>query len=308
MVGILVFIHHQITIALLITLQHVRVLHKQIHRAAEQIIEIHGIGVLKTFLVQAVTVRNLFAAEIASHLLRIFLRRQQAVLCPADLAEYGFVAERLFFHIGQLHAFLHQPPAVIRIVNSKVGGIAEIFAFPPKNTRTEGVKGTCHNLLAFAAQHIGQAFLELACRFIGKGDRQNPPGRTRIHRTQRSRLGGHRTGPRGTILQQIPVLLRQGDGHFAAGVRTAVFDHIGNTVDQHGCLAASGPRQNQQSALRMEDRLLLLFIHPGELPLHNLLSQSVKGVNILHNLSSKRLVTAMGGCSCHPPIAHFVYP
>ena len=53
-IGILVFIHHDISEAFLIDVEHIRIRFKDFHRFHDEIIEIHGVVASQLFLISAV--------------------------------------------------------------------------------------------------------------------------------------------------------------------------------------------------------------------------------------------------------------
>ncbi len=207
-VGILVFVDHQIPEAVLIFLQNIRLGFKQFHRAYQQIVKIHGVGILQSLLIQAIAIGYLFQAKIVAGLNGKFLRRQKIVLCAADLTENGLVTHHTLLDAQRLHALLHQAAAVVRIVDGEMRGIAECTAILTQNTGAEGVKGAGNDLSAFVTEHGFQTILQLTGSLVGKGDGKNAPCRAGVNRTQRVQSAVRRKRSVRIMTQGVERLLR----------------------------------------------------------------------------------------------------
>ena len=83
-VGVLIFVHHQIAVAVLIPLQHIRTGQKQLNRLDQQVVKIQRVRLLEPPLIDRVALSDFFQTEIVSDLFGIFIGREQRVLGAAD--------------------------------------------------------------------------------------------------------------------------------------------------------------------------------------------------------------------------------
>ena len=122
------------------------------------------------------------------------------------------------------------------------------------------------------AQHGAQTFFQLPCRLVGKGDGQHVPGAGRAHGeigrfARQVAAGGHGSA------QVVEILLGDGAGQLFAAVGRAKADDVGDAVDQHGGLAGTGTRQNQQWAFGGKDGLALHGVQFGKAGFDILIAQ-----------------------------------
>ncbi len=193
-VGILKLIHQHVAKTLLPASQDIFFVAQQMHGEHDQVAEVEGIGEPQPLLVEVVDPHQLLAAKIVPVTL---LGQQAAVFEPIDgrggrTGLEGFLGNtQLLEHIPQ-QAFL-----VLVVVNGEIGGIAEHRNFAPQNTHAEGMK--CRHPGQFAAaQQLLDALAHLAGRLVGKGHRQNLPGRHTVFADQPGDAMSQSTGFAGT--------------------------------------------------------------------------------------------------------------
>ncbi len=80
-IGVLVFVHHQITKPILITGQHLRAGFEQFHRFHDQVVKIQRVAFPKRLLIFHVSPGDPFHMEIPHRLYLIILRGHQFVFC-----------------------------------------------------------------------------------------------------------------------------------------------------------------------------------------------------------------------------------
>ena len=127
---------------------------------------------------------------------------------------------------------------------------------------------------AVFGKHLREPVLDLVCRFVGKGDRQNPIGltglcgkfgeqRQNVRRRQDLRRPFH---ARNLFFGQI---LRDA----ILKIRVAVFDQKGNAAHENGGFSAPRSCQYQQRTVHGKDRFPLPFVQIAE----RLIKQSAFG-------------------------------
>lgn len=251
----------------MVPLQDFGELLEQPHGLVQQIVKIHRIRLCQSILVHLVAGGDLLFAEIAARLRLKFGGRQQAILCASQLVEDGFVPQHLFLNVQRFHALFHQPAAVVGIVDREMRGIAELFPLAAQDACAKRVEGARHHFAAVFAQHLGKPLFQLARRFVGEGDREDPPRGTSVHRAQLRDMVIHRHFAAGAAQKQLPILVRQLVRHGFGMVSATVADDLRHAVDQHRCFAGTGAGEQQQRAIGVEHRLLLPVVHTGKLPL-----------------------------------------
>ena len=130
------------------------------------------------------------------------------------------------------------------------------------------MEGGSLNVQRLFAQHPLQTFLELTGSLVGEGDGKDVPWLDRTVGDQSGKAVAvdvtvvqFAVEP---VLQKGKVLLADKRRDVLAVVGVAKFDHVGDTVDHHGGLAAACARQNQDGAFGLKDRLTLFVIHVGK--------------------------------------------
>ena len=184
------------------------------------------------------------------------------------MARWG---QGLLGDVQVLHHGLHQPAAVVGVVDGEVGRVAQPVPVPAQNAGTAGVEGGGPHVAALGAQHLGEAVFQLPGGLVGKGDGHDPPGGAGGD----GQPGPDHVGEGGVPLYIVPagVLVLGGEEEVIAVVGPAVADDIGDAVDQHRGLAGARTGQHQQGALGGEHRLFLAVVHPGKVTLQHLAAQ-----------------------------------
>ena len=69
------------------------------------------------------------------------------------------------------------------IVNGKTFRVTNPLNLSTQNSAASGVEGHSPNIFCLRAKHIGKAFFQLICSFVGKGDGDYRPGCGRVQFT-----------------------------------------------------------------------------------------------------------------------------
>ena len=149
--------------------------------------------------------------------------------------------------------------------------IAETVAVAAQDAGTDRMEGAGPDVQRFIAQKGPQTVFELVRGLVGEGDGQDLPGLCGVHREQVLYIEGQ-------LLEfAVEIVLHElhvGFGDRAAEliglVRLAVFDDVGDAVDEDRGLPRPGAGQDQERTFRRRDRLQLPVVHPGEFPFDDL--------------------------------------
>ena len=188
MVGILILIHHDVAVAPLVFLQHLRELLEQPDGKQDDIVKIEGVGLPEHFLVQGVDLGGHLQGKVVAGVLPQPVGGQQLVLGAADIAQQGFGAKVPVAEIQLGHGVLDDPHAVVGIVDGEIPAVAQRLNLAAQDTGTGRVKGGRVDLLAPCAQHGGQPRAQLPRRLVGEGDGKDIPWGGNFVRQQRIRL------------------------------------------------------------------------------------------------------------------------
>ena len=251
-VGVLILVDQHILEAPLPVEAHLLLLLQQLYREEDQVVKVHGVGGEHPAHILAVDFADADAADIPalSGTVQIVPGADAAVLCPADLAQHGFWREHLVIQIHVLQDAFEQAQAVRRVIDGKAAGKAQPLRVPPQNAHAGGVEGAGPDVIGLRPQHPFQPLFQFPRRLVGEGDGQDAPG-------------GHRVQGRNALClfpapqQDLQLPLIGIGGHFVAVPRPAVFQQIGNAVNQHSGLAAARPCQDQQRPFGGQHRLPL---------------------------------------------------
>ena len=103
------------------------------------------------------------------------LRQHHFVLCPGndryDLPNW----ESLLIQIQFLETVLDHTFAVIRIIDGKIFGIADLLDIPPQDADTGGVERRRPYVPGLLPQHPLQTLLQFIGCLVGKGNGQHFP-------------------------------------------------------------------------------------------------------------------------------------
>ena len=194
------------------------------------------------------------------------LRADQLILPAAHLVDGGLDGQE-FIIDAQLFIYgFHYTLGIVCIIDGKAAGVADLFGPAAQNAHTGRVEGGGKHFVPFlAAQHPAQAFLQLPCCLVGKGNGHHVPAAHRVaaqHPVQPA--GGVCTGHNGGA-QGFDVLLGHRAGRFFGAVRRAEPDKVCDAVDQHGGLTAAGTGKDEQRAIRGKHSLPLHIVQAAEL-------------------------------------------
>ena len=264
--GILILIHQQVAVLVLVELPHVRVFSQQLHRLVDEVVKIERTGLFQLFLVSCVDAGGLGALHVSGVVCKRLLRADQLILPAAHLVDGGFDGQKFIIDAQLFIHRFHYTLGIVCIIDGKAAGVADFFGPAAQNAHTGRVEGGGEHFVSFlAAQHPAQAFLQLPCRLVGKGNGHYVPAAHRIaaqHSVQPA--GGIGTGHNGGA-QSLDVLLGHRAGRFLGAVRRAKPDEVGDAVDQHSGLAAAGTGKDEQRAVRGKHSLPLHIVQAAEL-------------------------------------------
>ena len=280
-VGILIFVHHEIAEFVLVKLQHLRALLEQLHSFENQIVKIHGVGVPQALLIEGIGLGNLGKPEIQARLSGEFLRGNQGILGPGNLSQHRLYRQHLLLNAQGFQALLHA--GIVGVVNGEVAGIPQTVPVPAENPGAGGVEGRGPDVLPLLAQHGAETVFQLSGGLIGKGNGQNPPRGAGAYRQMAALLFGDggpllQISPAGSLLFFPAALIEPG-----AFISVSPADQAGNAIHQHSGFPAAGAGQNQQGAVHMENRLLLAVVHPGKLLFHDFPAQLQERFFLTHD-------------------------
>ena len=176
-VGILKLIHVDVLKLLAVFFQHlIGVIAEKPEQLKQQIVKVQRARTLATrhvFFINIYQIRAFGRTVFFHHfsLIAVQFRRNQVAFGQRNARTNG----RSIVHIGiQAHFFndrTNQTRCIIRIVNCKIGRIANFGGFSAQNTGKNSVKSTRPHLLRLRSHHLLDAVLHFAGRFIGKGER-----------------------------------------------------------------------------------------------------------------------------------------
>ena len=195
-------------------------------------------------LVFFIAVRDFLHPHILTGGLFKFFGRNERVFGAADFRQNRLVRQEAVFDIQKLLTFFHHALAVVGVVNREPIGKADAVCVAAQNPHTACVEGARPNVLRIFAEHAAEAFFQLVCRFISKGNRQNLPrlrgfgtkhiGNFRINRTVARKVGAH--------IRDIRVVGRAVGVVGSIGFAEA--QEVCNSVDKHRRFTAARARKN----------------------------------------------------------------
>ena len=230
------------------------------------VVKVQSTGLPQAALVLHVNFGDLGQAVVPGLLAlgQIFLRQLHGVLGPGDVPQHGPGRELLVVQVQVLQAVLDDPDGVVGVVDGEGGGEAQPVDVPAQDAHAGGVEGGGPHVLRLRPQHFGKAVLQLPGGLVGEGDGQNGPGGGGLQAAQallpRLVLRGRGDFSGGVVLQKGQVVGGHPLGHLLAVRSPSVLHQIGDSVDEHGGLAAPRPGQKEEGALGGQHRLLLLRV------------------------------------------------
>ena len=264
-VGVLVLVDEDIPELVLVMFPDLRLLFEEFDGVEDHVIEVHGVCLHEEFLVKRIALRILRQTDVPRRLLLIFRRRQQALLGMTDRRQDLLVRHDLVVDVQQALALFHDPLRVVSVIDGEVVRIAEAVAVAAQDAGADGMEGTGPDVQRFIAQKGSQTVFELVCRLVGEGDGEDLPGLCRVHREQVLHVEGKLLEfPVEVVLHELHVGFRDLSAEVVGLVRLAVFDDVGDAVDEDRGLPRPGAGQDQQRSFGRRDRLQLHVVHPGE--------------------------------------------
>ena len=181
-VGILILIHQDIIEAGGIFVANILMFSEELIGKRQQIIEIHGIGLLATLHVSHENLTNLRHLRTLvlledSRIALISRSTHQVVLRHRNLGMNGSRLILLIIQPHLLHYRLDQRARVTFVINGKVVVEADMLSLRSQDSGEDAVEGTHIEMLGEIISHqFSDTFLHLPCRLIGKGERHDAPG------------------------------------------------------------------------------------------------------------------------------------
>ena len=181
-VGILILIHQDIIEAGGIFVANILMLPEELIGKRQQIIEIHGIGLLAALHVSHENLTNLRDLRTLvlledSRIALISRSTHQVVLRHRNLGMNGSRLILLIIQLHLLHYRLDQRARVTFVINGKVVIEADMLSLRSQDSGEDAVEGTHIEMLGKIISHqFSDTFLHLPCRLVGKGERHDAPG------------------------------------------------------------------------------------------------------------------------------------
>ena len=239
---------------------------EQADGVVDQVVKIHRPGGKQALPVGLVHLADADAARVVRRLRarQILLRRDAGVLGAADLREHGAVRERLLVEIHLLENALDDRLTVRRVVDREAVWVAELVGIAPQDAHARGVERRGPDVRrGLGPEHALDAVLELVGRLVRERDGDDAPRLDRLDRRRPLRAPAlFRRQVR--ALEQREVRLRRRVRHLVGVRPAAVLDEIRDPVDEHRSFTAAGTGQQQQWALRSQDRFSLHIVQVRE--------------------------------------------
>ena len=181
-IGILILIHQDIIEAGGIFVANILMLPEELIGKRQQIIEIHGIGLLAALHVSHENLTNLRHLRTLvlledSRIALISRSTHQVVLRHRNLGMNGSRLILLIIQPHLLHYRLDQRARVTFVINGKVVAEADMLSLRSQDSGEDAVESTHIEMLGEIISHqFSDTFLHLPSRLVGKGERHDAPG------------------------------------------------------------------------------------------------------------------------------------
>ena len=281
MVRVLVLVNEDIAKFSLVILPDLREFLQEPDSVQNNIVKIQRTSGPQLFLVGQVDAADLLQAEIplGLGLVHEILGQLHLVLGAGDVAQDRPGREGLVVHVQFFEALLDDPQGVVCIIDRKGRWETQLFNIPPQNTHTGGVERRRPHVLGVWTDAVLQALFQFAGGFVGKGNRNNLPGRRRFQGAEQMGAGilllGV-VGRVGVVGQEIQICVLNIVRDLAGICSPAIAQEVGDAVDEHRRLPASGSGQQEQRPFRGQHAFQLAGVHPAELRGNNLPPQGGK--------------------------------
>ena len=269
MVGILVFIHQNVTELPLIVFPDVGILLQKLDGNINNVVKIQRIVVPQLLLIACISFGNGNCTDIplGFRLFQHFAGRNHFILFLADCRK-NIPCRKCF--VIQTHIpddFLHNPFRIRSIVDGETSSIPHPLNIPPQNPAASCMKRHGPDIFCLRSQKQGKPLLHFICSLVGEGNRHYTPGHRRFHGTQpvcpeAILVAGFFL----QILQKCNIFLRNPSRNLMAVASSAKAHQIGDPVNQYRGFTAAGTGQKQQRPLGCPYRFLLHGIQLGKLP------------------------------------------
>ncbi len=147
-VGVLIFIDHDIAELFSVFFQRFGTLTEQGYRIENDIVKVHSIGGQQSFLIKGINLCNRGLSDVGSGLLTIGIRCEHTVLGTGKLCHDRLDGKDFFVNADTLHTVPKQTFLVIGIINGEMCCITECFAIAAQNSGTAGMEGRGPDILA----------------------------------------------------------------------------------------------------------------------------------------------------------------
>jgi len=174
-IGILVFIHHNITKSFLIIFQYIATVLEKFYSFYNQIVEIQCVISSQGTLVFSVDLGYFFLVKICSCIHEHLIWCDQFILGMGNLCQKRAFFVFLGIDIQFAADFFHKGLLVIGIVNGKISIITQAVYVPSQNANTGGMKGGYPDAASHLSCDLVYSFSHLLGCLIGKGNGQYVP-------------------------------------------------------------------------------------------------------------------------------------
>ena len=263
-VGVLKLVHAHVFEAFLIRLAHIGVIFEQQYRLHDDVVKIQRVGFAQDLLIRLVHARGLLQAVVVPHLHGIGIGGHQLVLGAADLVHHRLNGQQLFVDVTALHGKQNRFLRVVGVVDRKTRAVAALIAMlaqDPHANRVERTRPDLRGGCGVLGEHFGKTLLDLVCRLVGKGDRQNTVWLTGVvgELGQNPKFNiGRRKRQRVFQVPHTPFVHAVRD--VIAEIGVSVADDKRDAAHQHGGFSAPRARKHQQRMIDREYRLALTLV------------------------------------------------
>ena len=176
MVRVLIFIHHDVTEALLVCLEHIGVVLQQQIRVHEQVIEVESVRSTQTLLQSRVDSGGHLPHRVNRLLLEI-TRHNKLVFRLGDAPHEGVYGKALRVDVELGHDFLVQALLIVGVVDGEALREAEALGVGAQHAHAHTVEGRDPHATAPRPDDALKALAHLSGGLVGEGDRKYFPRR-----------------------------------------------------------------------------------------------------------------------------------
>ena len=142
MVGVLIFVHHDILPAVLVIFEDFRFCFKKANSFAKKVVKIQRARFMKFLLICVINPCGHLHSVIAVSFRKVrkILRILKAFLRVADCAKQRFRRKLFFLHIEVFKTFFNNAKAVVGVINGKTFRKVDCFSITAKDSYAHAVK------------------------------------------------------------------------------------------------------------------------------------------------------------------------